>query len=331
MMWTNILIQRGCELSAKQLACMKAYDADPTIRDYDAAAQILYAHSFEDEAIEIMLAGLNRYPDDQVARICLCEWCYRKTLFSVAHEMIELAHMRGLHDNVLGWQLRFKLAVLCGHAHQATEAMAALDMLPKDPMMSDLIASYTLRGEESTWDMLAQDVQVSPDELISLTQTLRQSRLSEDPPLPLNTGEEIQIPSYDGFYAVPLSEVFGASSSHDSQAHHAHMSPELDSQTLAEIFEKQGYYERSLEIYRRLSEKNPAHEGLRNRIRDLEIKVKHEHTHIHTGPLSYQSGQLVDDFMNDMDKKRYLDRKTQFLQGLLEQVRIEDLTHSSSL
>ena len=84
---------------------------------------------------------------------------------------------------------------------------------------------------------------------------------------------------------------------------------EVESATLAEIYEKQRYFKKSLSIYKRLLDKSPQNEFLQGKVRQLSDRVESEDDAAHEEFDSATADTLVtvDDF----------DRRIRFLQELL--------------
>ena len=341
MMWQKLFDKQGVALNSSERECVSAYEADPGGRAYYGMARILYRYEFSDEAIEILLSGLARYPDDVVARVWLGYYLYQKQLFGLAWQTLEQAARHDLEDNTMGWGLRFKLAVLLGYTHHSAEAMAVLERMAGDARLEQVMSTYTLHGEGQAIELLAQEFELPLAEFNVLIQEARVwsradggimahsaqnglparrddlQNITEVEAENININRAASAPessAYAGFYAVPLAEVLSASSA-DAEASPSY-GGELDSQTLAEIFEKQGYVQRALEIYRRMVAKHPSHDGYRRRLRELEVKTKAQAPC--TAADSYGSVSAKSEMISDLERKRSLKQRTQFLQELLE-------------
>ena len=342
MMWQKLFDKQGVVLNPSEREYVSAYEADPGGRAYYGMARILYRYEFSDEAIEVLLSGLARYPDDVVARVWLGYYLYQKQLFGLAWQTLEQAARHDLEDNTMGWGLRFKLAVLLGYTHHSAEAMAVLERMAGDARLEQMMSAYTLHGEGQVIELLAQEFELPLAEFNDLIKTARawsradggimahaaqqglpargdQQSITEVEAENININRDRaasapESSAYAGFYAVPLAEVLSVSSA-DGAASPSY-GGELDSQTLAEIFEKQGYVQRALEIYRRMVAKHPSHDGYRQRLRELEVKIKAQ------APSAaadlYGSVSVKSEMMSDLERKRSLKQRTQFLQELLE-------------
>ena len=310
-MWAKLLTKQGRPLSKNEIEAIQKYESDPKGRHFYQVAQLLYGASFEDEATEIMMSGVAEHPDYLVARITLSSYLYRKKLFFIAWQTLDHAATSEIEGNILGWSMRFKLALALGYESHASEAAAVLTSLSLTAAMDQLVTTYTLHGPEAALEILAEELLTSSTELTELVQTQSKGFLTSitSPPKyheaePLGESDKGAL---SGFYAVPLREVFGASSTDDTEVTLG--GSELDSLTLAEIFEKQHCYERAASIYRRLLAKNPAHEGIKKRMHQLEQKWQQD-------KLADAGG--VEEVLDDLHEKRFLDNKSQFLQSMLE-------------
>lgn len=364
MKWRQFLAKQKVSVSQSEWACVDAFDHEPEGPAYFSTAQVLYQHGFEDEAIEILLVGLERYPADVVARVWLSQYLYRRHLFGLAWQVIDGAAYHDLEDNTMGWGLRFKLAVVLGYTQHAAEAAAVLGRMSCEAQLMQLMSTYALQGEDATWATLAGELHMELAQLSQLVyeqrkwlgheadsvahrgelaamdddgmdiasppvakttadiqkQTLRAGPGVVDPP---RAGAEASVQSrYAGFYALPLHEVSCAAHTtayFDSDGR-------LDSQTMAEIFEKQGYDERALAIYRRMLAKHPAHEGYRKHLARLERKLMRAAAEVSSrgaagqGPPPLDTDSSAAVVMGEVAHLRQLDHKAQFLQSLLERI-----------
>lgn len=127
-------------------------------------------------------------------------------------------------------------------------------------------------------------------------------------------------PRFDDFHTVALGEIFTSPSSEVPVA--GATSGELDSMTLAEIFEKQHCFAKALAIYRRLSSLSPGHDGLRKKILMLEKKLKDE-----------ESSQLedVEEVIDTLRGRRLIDGQRAFLQKMLESLSLPSSQNSSQV
>lgn len=314
-MWAKLLTSQGRSLSKSEIEAIEKYESDPKARHFYQVAQILYGASFEDEATEIMMSGVAEHPDYLVARITLSSYLYRKKLFFIAWQTLDHAATSEIEGNILGWSMRFKLALTLGYESHASEAAAVLSSLALTAAMNQLVTTYTLHGPEVALEILAEELLTSPSELAELVQAQGEGFFAaitapRQQEIELDESDESESGALSGFYAVPLREVFGASSTDDAEV--VLGGSELDSLTLAEIFEKQHCYEQAAKIYRRLLAKSPAHEGIKKRMHQLEQKWQQEKL----ADLGGVGG--VKEVVDDLQEKRFLDNKSQFLQSMLE-------------
>lgn len=369
MKWRQFLANQQVSVSQSEWACVDAFDDDPEGPAYFSMAQVLYQHGFHDEAIETLLVGLERYPGDVVARVWLSQYLYRRLLIGLAWQIIDGAAYHDLEDNAMGWGLRFKLAVLLGYAQHAAEAVAAFERMSCEAQLRQLMRVYALQGEDAAQALLADELDTPLPKLSQLVYEQRQWLSHEgDCVVQSAPGEPAAVdymdaaslawrrdadqkhagsastariirgggavpvpPKYAGFYALPLHEVGCVPPSHTTAPFDS--DGRLDSQTMAAIFEKQGYDERAVAIYRRLLAKHPAHEGYRKHLARLERKLMSAADLTHRGGATgkQQPGvamnqaplaavRAADEVMGAVVRRQQLDHKAQFLQSLLERI-----------
>ena len=318
-MWMKML--KSCDLSRAEEKIIQSYESSPEGPGFMSMAQLLYGRGYKDEATEILMAGVAGHPKNTVARVLLTSYLWEKGLFVVAWKTLQEAARGSLEGNILAWTLTFKLALVLGYEKHARSALACLQASSEEQNeeVQHLIHTYTLSGLEKARNVLLAPYDPTTLDLpgglegasyrekaesYEVSESLREvegaSGYSEG-------AREARGDGFDEFHTVNLAEIFSptdqGSSSFGASA------VELDSLTLAEIFEKQNCYAKSLAIYRRLSSLSPGHDGLRKKILLLEKKLKDEENSPH---------EDVDDLIDSLQERRLIDEKRFFLQKMLE-------------
>ncbi|MCY4380419.1 MAG: hypothetical protein OXC40_02465 [Proteobacteria bacterium] len=318
-MWTKILKKHIGTLSKKQSQLIETYERDHQGRAFYPMAKLLWQYSFQDEATEMMMAGVANYPDDIIARVTLVSYLWQKKLFSVAWQTLDQANHEELTANLLGLTLRFKLAILLGYDGNARRALVDLqDLSPRDDSLLELISAFSLYGVQKARECMAEELSMSSEDLEQyigshhLSQShsyLPEQPHSETSFTDMSNSSQHAAESYSGFYAVPLKDLFHSSKTEDINFNDT--TAELDSYTLAEIFEKQNCYKRALKIYRRLFARSPNHEGLYGKIYQLEKKLADEE----------RSGcEDVEAVVDHLQQKQVIDKKRHLLETMLENI-----------
>lgn len=120
---------------------------------------------------------------------------------------------------------------------------------------------------------------------------------------------EVDQEDLAGYHVMPLEEIFRPSE-HDRKD----FSPngiELDSTTLAEIYETQQHYSKALDVYKRLLRMTPNNDFLRNKVAEMSRKAKEQKKE----DVSVDPG-VVD----KMEQLEIVNRQMAFYADLLEKI-----------
>lgn len=204
------------------------------------------------KAIEILQQGLKNFPKMVSARVLLGEIYWTSGDVSLARVELEQV-IKTAPDNFAAHR---KLALIyrdVGDRHAAAKACeAVLQANPKDREMKDLLEE--ILGEPAgekpkEEDKAAPSKKTKGKDVPTSSASPTTVRLAKSP-------VEEQTP--------PASADEGISLVMENPAE------ETDSETLAELYIKQGHPEKGLEVYRRLAEKDPDNMTLHERIMALE-------------------------------------------------------------
>ncbi|MCY4444627.1 MAG: hypothetical protein OXC44_07505 [Proteobacteria bacterium] len=313
MMWKNVLKDK--RLSREQELVVKHFEEAPKSRHFYPMAKLLKDFGFKDEATEMLMVGVSEHPHFTVARVLLVNELWSKGLFVLAWKILQDPNCGSIEDNVLAYTLKFKLSVVLGYEADARTALAHLqEFLTLDSTTVELVKQYSLSGMTATRTTLLSIFDPSSIELPSSYDGLYDLESGDAHHTSYNDNGDssLSVPKITAeFHAVPLRDVFAADGDPSHMWDGKKMGVELDSLTLAEIFEKQHCYSKALEVYKRLSASAPGHDGLRKKILLLERKCKEQE-------LSHFTD--VDDLISTLEDKELMDRKQQFLKGMLENV-----------
>jgi hypothetical protein len=112
-----------------------------------------------------------------------------------------------------------------------------------------------------------------------------------------------------GFYVAPVRQIFSRLLLDRSQDEMP--GGELDTITLAELYERQGHYSKALEIYRRLASMSTQNEMFRRKITEITARM-HEQK---------EADLRVDPkVVEQMQKIEVVDRKISYLHRLLDRL-----------
>ena len=198
------------------------------------------------KAIEALQQGLKKFPKMVSARVLLGEIYHTSGDLALARVELERV-IKTSPDNFAAYRHLAKVYQDLGDMHAAAKACeSVLQANPKDREMKDLLEE--LLGEPKTEKAKAESKGTAKKEEAKDPKTT--VRLAKSPVVD-------KVPDAHAAEEPPsLSMETGAE--------------ETDSETLAEIYIKQGHRDQGLEVYRRLVEKDPDNTKLHERIMALE-------------------------------------------------------------
>ena len=323
-MWSKILKSHGLTKDQEQI--ISAYEQDTQGKAFLKMAQLLVKFGYQDHSIEILMAGVALYPEYTIARVTLVSALWNKGLFFVAWEMIDHQDSSKYEGNLLAWGLILKLSLVLEFEDHARVAVANLQSeLDLDLELQNLIKIYTFSGYKAAKHQLLENF--SPQVIKDLEYTIKQNKIqiSEENPcqqsLTDNSDDQADkiadtcendssfLNNHEKFYAVSLNQIFSSCS--DEADKNTKIGLELDSLTLAEIFERQQCIKPALDIYKRLFNQSPTNDLLKNKIIDLEKKIE----------LSKSLNlDHTNEIIDRLDHKKIIDQKRFFYQHLLENI-----------
>ncbi len=283
------------DLSRTEREVAKRYEIDPDGRAFLPVADILRAHGHQNEAIEILIQGVDRHPTFTVARVVLARELYMKGMVSDARRALDDT-TSSLRDNILAQKLFFKINVLL---QDESAARAVHEHLKVNRLLDAEIRRYgeimDLQGFVASRQRLLKDLSDSGIELQMDTGASKGIGNGENPEGFVADGtvrviadEELEVRDEDavsGFHAVPLKDIFnpddptrkisgGAGGVLSGRGRRVGgvggVGVELDSTTLADIYTRQGHYSKALGVYRRLLRMSPQNELLRRKVSELQ-------------------------------------------------------------
>ena len=301
-----ILLQ-STELSEAEKSILTRFEKDPTGRGFLPVGDMLYKKGFVDEAIELLLDGVNRHSRYSVARVILARYLYEKGMFITSWKIITESKV-SLSDNLLAQHILYRLSIILGEEQEARNLytrMKSQNLIDED--ISQLSKKLQVEGIEKVKEELLANYNVDEIELPAEGEKIINSQSNS------SKNNIVEVTSdyseYKGFHVVPLQEIFSPAetSAEDINV----MGVELDSTTLAEIYEKQHHYSKALEIYRRLLRISPSSDLIRRKISELTKKNQD----LEAGNLGL-SPEVVD----SMEKSKVIDDKIRMLEKMLENI-----------
>jgi hypothetical protein len=319
--WIPLL--KGIDLSRTEQEVVKRFEADPSGRSFLPVADILRSYRYADESIELLVYGVMQHPTFTVARIVLVRELLQKGLITDAWQGLEDSKT-SLKENVLAQKLTFKLAILLGYESVVRSTYRHMKLQQMTDTEIDRIGEMLeLSGLVVTRDRMILEMKnrgvtpVLPTEIefeevpisASVTSDLH---LTEDVSgKPLNVqSDESSNQRFGGFQVISLEEVFHGVDDKTSSSMGAG-GIELDSSTLAEIYEHQGHFEKAIGVYRRLLRLTPSNEFIKTKISELASKKQRQK----------DEDLAVDPSIADsMEQIEIIEIQTKFYQSLLERL-----------
>jgi tetratricopeptide (TPR) repeat protein len=309
----------GLPLTPTEQETVQRLVDQPQGRAFLPVAEILLKYGIQDDATQLLLHGIQLHPGYSVARVVLGGLLLRQGMPHEAWQILENAP-NSLRDNSTAQILRFKLALILGHE----------DLLP------------VLRQEMTQRDQFDQETRELADQLQSDGfQPVRYGYLNQlraqGVPLPLDfleTARGESSPAHsgassgagqgqataaeedsertrkrriEGFFVTPLDQIF----TKPSRPMPGLAQKDMDAMTLAQVYRRQGHYEKSLDILKRLLYMAPNNELLRKQVAELRsLKEEQERREREFDP------ELAD----RMDEVAHLDQRIRTLTTLLEEL-----------
>ena len=198
------------------------------------------------KAIEVLQQGLKQFPKMVSARVLLGEIYWTSGDASLARVELEQV-IKTAPDNFAAHRHLALAYHALGDKPAAVKACeTVLQANPKDREMKDLL-------EEIAQESVTQVEEPKEEKAKATKTTVRLSKSPRMAPSSAVTGEESTL-------ELDASQVPAAGAEAE----------EIDSETLAELYIKQGHSDKGLEVYRRLVEKDPDNMKLHERIMALE-------------------------------------------------------------
>jgi tetratricopeptide (TPR) repeat protein len=298
-----IAILERIELSRSERSVLERYRMDPHGRTFLPLADVLRTHGLIDESIELLWRGMRAHPSFAMARVILARELFQKGLLTDAWQTLQDSPTT-LGDNIVALKILFKLNVLFENLEGSERTrQEILQRGDPDEEIRELTGIFTLRGLRATKDFLLQSFMSS-----GVTPALSEERAIAAPP-----SKEVKATASDiaseaeNFSVMPLNQVFTAIVDIPDGGKPL----ELDSATLAEIFEQQQHFAKAMEVYKRLLRLNPNSEFLKLRIRRVAKQ------------LSAQKREDLDidpSIVDQMEQIEVIDRQMQFLNGMLNRL-----------
>lgn len=307
--WIPLL--RRLKLNRSEQAVVERFQLDPHGRSFLPVADLLRNHDLHEESLELLSEGVERHPTFTVARVVLARELLNKGMVAEAWQILERS-TESLVENVLASKLKLKLAVLLNKPREAKEINEQLRLRRMyDDETQNIGESIRIGQFKTARNQLIHTLKMQGIPLLIDEDSLAvddEGQLPPESPLQGGDPKAFDVSRIEGFYVVPVHELFIGEKTMSEEAVTRKLGPELDSTTLASIYEKQGHYSKALEIYERLLKLAPNSDFLRRKVAET-TRLKREQR---------SADQQVDpEFVERLEQVGILDRQLKYLHILL--------------
>jgi tetratricopeptide (TPR) repeat protein len=317
--WLPVL--NSLDLSRFEQEVVSRYEKSPGGRSFLPVSDILRKHNLIDESIELLMQGVARHPDFTVARVVLARELFFKGLIVESWTTLKETK-ESLTENALAQKLLLKMAVILRLPKEAEKiAEHMTHRMMADEASREIIEKLKLEDFEqfaiSYIEQLRTDGLPLADryDLAANIEAPRPKRKTPVATAPLKVPAEF-LPGYErdkmsGFFVAPLTDIFATLQTRENRENR--ITDELDSTTLAEIYENQGHYRKALDIYRRILKGAPHNEMIAQKVAQLSKSLELEENVI--------TREIDPAILDDMEAMEILDKKIAFYNDLLTRLK----------
>ena len=231
-------------------------------RSFLPASDILRNHGFKDEAIELLIFGVQNHPDFTSARVLLARELYEQGIYQEA-----LSYLNNSPDclgsNGLAQRLHFKIYLILNNETLFRNLNQTLTRRNFHDSETNEISTLF---ENTTFSELREIfVKRLQSQGITSSHFHQDSPANEKKASTKDSFEDQKLnEAIKGFHVVPIREIFFTDlSMEDKKSSKEKL--ELDSLTLGEIYERQGLLSQAVKVYERLLQLSPRSELLRKK------------------------------------------------------------------
>ncbi|MFW7380393.1 MAG: hypothetical protein ACOH5I_16395 [Oligoflexus sp.] len=305
-------------LSANEQELVKKFQEQPQGRSFLAVAELLLKYGMRDDGIQLLLHGIQLHPGYSVARVVLIAELFQQGMPEEAWQILENSP-NSLRDNKTAQILKFKLALILGH----DDLMPVLrqEMFQRDQFDSETthladqlaIEDFASVRHQYLNQLRARGIPL-PLDFLELAKQISERIVKRN-----NKAEDAEAHAHklenslsakrriDGFFVTPLQQIF----TKPLQPLAGLAKKDMDAMTLAQVYRRQGHYQKSLEILKRLLYMAPSNDLLRKQVAEVRsLKEDQERRERDFDP----------DLADRMEEARRLDQKIQGLALLLEEL-----------
>lgn len=319
--WVQIL--NKINLTPLEQGVLKRFEKSPTGRSFLPVSEILIKYEYVDEAIELLMQGVSRYPDYSVARVILSRELLKRGMAQEAWTILEESSLP-LHDNVLAQKIKLQLAIVLDMEFAAREIYTNIknrriydqetkglgDRLEYGRFVEvrKQFIDHLIQGGYPLELYKEQGFRSAPLKKNVLIGQQWSDETVQEPPVGVDRALKSEI---EGFHVTTLQGIFADINVIDRDLLPEGSEAKVDSLALAEIYEKQGCYQKAYEVYERMLKLTPKNDFLRRKLSEV-ARLRQEQR--------LYDRQVDPSFIDKIEKVEALDRKIRYLNRILERL-----------
>lgn len=241
-------------------------------------AEILLGKGYISEACELLAWGIKRFPKIAGIRVAYARELFKQGIIHDSWALLSDSPI-SLSDNLLANRILLQTAILLGHENTAIKIAQSLDINRQhNTITKELVTILKLQGLHQAKIYLLNDlrqqgiVPILPTNDLAFRQNnnspINEPQKSSDDHLETLLSMLNDENDFDQFQVIPIGEIFNP-----NEQQIASIPAGMDTLTMAKIYEDQGHFSQALSVYRRLLNKSPGNEFLRNQVSKMAQKL----------------------------------------------------------
>ena len=273
--WLAIL--DNLPLTKNDLGLVQKFKQDPEGRGFLSVAEILKEHNYEEECLELLQIGVLKHKRFTAARVVLAREFFGRGMIEEALAMIEDSPVN-LHLNILAQKIRLKSLLILGKEDCFRKVLTHLTQgNALDSECQRLGQSLYLEGFAQTKASFVQKL-IKDGIIVNYSQTPNAKEQEEHLP---------QSQSMTNYSVIPVDKIFFK----DDKSNAAFA---LETETLAQVYEDQGYYQGALKVYHRLAKKYPSNSIYRHKV--IELTQLANNLHPTESGINYRDVAMIEQY-----------------------------------
>lgn len=279
-------------------------------------AEILLKYGMQDDAIQLLLYGIQIHPAYSLARVVLVSELLKQGMPEEAWQILENSPTN-LRDNKTAQILKFKLALTLGYEDLMPvlrQDMSKRDQFdPETSRLAEQLEREDFSSVRQTYigELRAQGISLAQD-FVDLAKQLS-SEASSPSSQPADEAADTLDNSLttnrriDGFFVTPIQQIF----TKPIPAMSGLAKKDMDALTLAHVYRRQGQYQKAIEILKRLLYLAPSNDMLRKQLAELRSLQEEQ---------LRREREIDPELAERMELVGALDQKIRSLANLLEEL-----------